>query len=44
MCVKYLHNRFGLRFLTHVVDDHKMDHDVAIDVLERLHAARTRRD
>jgi hypothetical protein len=39
-CIKYLHNRFALRFLSHVVEDHKLDHSIAVDILERVHDAR----
>ncbi len=36
-CVRLLHNRYALSFITHAVDHHCMDHDAAVEVLERLH-------
>lgn len=39
-CVRYLHNRFALSFITHIVEDHKMCHDTATEILERVHRQR----
>jgi hypothetical protein len=42
-CVKLLNNRWALTFITHVVDDHKLDHEVAIEVLDRVYRERISR-
>ncbi|VVB51649.1 Uncharacterised protein [uncultured archaeon] len=39
-CVKLLSLRFSLRFIVHAVDAHNMDHQKAIQILERCDVAR----
>jgi hypothetical protein len=41
-CIRFLNNRYALSFITHVVEYHHLDHDVAVEVLERLNRSRSK--